>query len=152
MSIIWQNRGQKLFYFKVLIKIFPTCNPVKRKVVTHHYPVEKVENWGKGGSWFIITSIKIVAWGDNGSCFFLSNKSNCVCHNNFVHILLGLMYSLEKLSTLGTNFLVHNMFLNLKNLSKDFHFKKIFSEDTSYKECVKLNLNPVLRSFFAFLI
>ena len=124
MSSIWQNGGQKLFYFKVLMNIFPTCNPLKGKVVTHHYPREKVKIWGKDGSWLIITPIKIPSWGNDGSCFFSSNKSNCACHSNFVHFLLGLLYSLEKLSTLGTNFLVHNMFLNLENLSEDYYFKE----------------------------
>lgn len=116
---VWQNAGQKLFYFKILMKIFPICNPLKVKVVTHYCPAEKDENCGKDGSWFVITPIKIAVWGNDGSCFFSFNKSNCARHNNFVHILLGLLYSLEKLSTLETNFLAHNMFLNLKNLRED---------------------------------
>ena len=93
-----------------------------------------------------------MVWANDGSCFFSPNKSNCTCHNNFVHIFLGLSYSLEKLSILETKFLAHYIFLNLENLSEDFHFKEIFSEGTSYKECVKLNPNPVLISFPAFLI
>ena len=116
---VWQNAGQKLFYFKILMKIFPICKPLKVKVVTHYCPAEKDENCGKDGSWFVITPIKIAVWGNDGCFSFSCNISNCACHNNFVDIFLGLLYCLEKLSILERNFLAHNMLLNLKNLSKD---------------------------------